>query len=82
MSVSILVVDDEPDVALLFRQQFPTEACVPGNGEVRSPRNNVTSSHGMAAEARAGAATASTEAVGDQEGVVWSTQVNRCSAVT
>jgi two-component system, response regulator, stage 0 sporulation protein F len=26
MSVSILVVDDEPDVALLFRQQFRREA--------------------------------------------------------
>ena len=25
MSVSILVVDDEPDVALLFRQQFRRE---------------------------------------------------------
>src|SRR5262249_61336019 len=31
----------------------------------------------MAAEARARAATASTKAVGDQEGVVRSTQVNR-----
>jgi hypothetical protein len=26
MSVSILVVDDEPDVALLFRQRFRREA--------------------------------------------------------
>jgi hypothetical protein len=63
---------------LLFCQQSPTEACVPGNGEVRSPRHNVSSSFGMAAEARAEAATASTKAVGDQEGVVGLTQVNRC----
>jgi CheY-like chemotaxis protein len=26
MSVSILIVDDEPDVAVLFRQQFRREA--------------------------------------------------------
>jgi hypothetical protein len=62
---------------LLFCQQSPTEACVPGNGGVRSPRDNVSSSFGMATEARAEVATASTKAVGDQERVVWSTQVNR-----
>jgi hypothetical protein len=61
---------------LLFCQQSPTEACVPGNGGVRSPRDNGSSSFGMATEARAHVATASTTAVGDQEGVVWSTQVN------
>ena len=27
MSVSILVVDDEPDVAEMFRQRFRREAC-------------------------------------------------------
>ena len=43
---------------------------------VRSPQDNVSSSYGMAAEARAEAATASTKVVGDQEGVVGSTQVN------
>jgi hypothetical protein len=32
MTVSILVVDDEPDVADLFRQRFRRETFVPGAG--------------------------------------------------
>jgi hypothetical protein len=55
---------------LLFCQQSATEACVPGNGEVRSPRHNVFSPFGVAAEARADAATASIRTVGDQQRVV------------
>ena len=47
------------------------------NPTVRSLQDNVASSCGMAAPARAKAATASTRAVGDQERVVRSTQVNR-----
>jgi len=46
------------------------------NGGVRSPRDNVASApRGLAAEARAETATASSEVVGNQEGAVGSTQV-------
>src|SRR4051794_10051389 len=44
---------------------------------VRSPRDNVSSSLGMATEAPAEVATAGTEAVGGQGRVVRSTRVNR-----
>jgi hypothetical protein len=52
---------------LLFCQQSPTRTGVPGNGEVGSSGDNATSSPGMAAKARADAATASLTAVGSQE---------------
>ena len=55
----------------------PTEACVAGNGGVRSPRDNVSSPARVAIGARAEIATASTAAVGDQGRVVGPTQVNR-----
>ena len=32
MSVSILAVDDEPDVADLFRQRFRSQIFIPGAG--------------------------------------------------
>src|SRR5262249_3549139 len=62
---------------LLFCQQSPTEACVAGDGGVRSPRDNVSSPARVAIGARAEVVTASTAAVGDQGRVVWPTQVNR-----
>ena len=49
--VDVAVMPLEDGHYLLFCQQYPTGACVAGNGGVRSPRDNVTSSHGMAAEA-------------------------------
>src|SRR4051794_2047129 len=55
----------------------PTEACVAGNGGVRSPRDNGSSPARGAIGARAEIATASTAAVGDQGRVVRPTQVNR-----
>jgi hypothetical protein len=54
---------------LLFCQQYPTGECASGNGGVPSPRDNVSSSFGRAAQARADAATASINAVGDQDRV-------------
>jgi hypothetical protein len=53
--------------SLLFCQEFPTAACVASNVGVRSPRDNVASALGLAAEARADTATASSKAVGSQE---------------
>jgi hypothetical protein len=53
----------------LLCQQSRPEAWLPGNGEVRSPRHNGPSSVGVAVEARATAATASTKVVGAQERV-------------
>jgi hypothetical protein len=35
---------------LMFCHQYPTGACVTGNGEVRSLRENVSSSRGMVAQ--------------------------------
>jgi hypothetical protein len=58
---------------LLFCQQYPTGECASGNGGVPSLRDNVSSSFGRAARARADAATASIEAVGDQDRVDGST---------
>jgi hypothetical protein len=49
--VDVAVMPLENGHYLLFCQQYPTGACVAGNGGVRSPRDNVTSSHGMAAGA-------------------------------
>ena len=49
--VDVAVMPLENGPYLLFRQQYPTGACVAGNGGVRSPRDNLTSSRGMAAEA-------------------------------
>ncbi len=60
---------------LLFCQQYPTGKCVSGNGGVPSSRDNVSSSFGGAAQARADAATASIEAVGDQDRVDGSTHM-------
>jgi len=61
----------------LFCQLYPTGTCVPGNGEVRSSRDNVSSSFGMVVKARADTTTASIKAVGDQDRVARSTQVKR-----
>jgi hypothetical protein len=47
----VAVMPSENGHYLLFRRQYPTGACVAGNGGVRSPRDNVTSSYGMAAGA-------------------------------
>ena len=49
--VDVAVMPLENGHYLLFCQQYPTGACVAGNGGVRSPRDNVTTSHGMAAGA-------------------------------
>jgi hypothetical protein len=56
-----------PGHSPLFCQGFPTAARAAGNGGVRSLRDNVASAFGLAAEARAETATASSEAVGNQE---------------
>jgi hypothetical protein len=58
---------------LLFCQQYPTGECASGDGGVPSPRDNVSSSIRMATGARAEAATASIDAVGDQARVDGST---------
>jgi hypothetical protein len=60
---------------LLFCQQYPTGRCASGNGGVPSSRDNVSSSFGGAAEARADTATTSINVVGDQDRVDGSTQV-------
>jgi hypothetical protein len=75
--VDVAVMPSEDGRYLLFCQQYPTEACVAGNGGVRSPRDNVASSFGKAARARADAATASLKAVRNQDAEVGSTQVKR-----
>src|SRR4051812_3702416 len=84
MSIFDLVRHEVVDVAvlrprrgrqhLLFCQQYPTGRCASGNGGVPSSRDNVSSSGGRAAEARADAATASINAVGDQDRVHGSTE--------
>ena len=58
---------------LLFCQQYPTGECASGSGGVPSPRHNVSSSARMATGARAEVATASINAVGDQDRVDGST---------
>jgi hypothetical protein len=50
---------------LMFCHQYPTGACVTGNGEVRSLRNNVSSLPRVATQLREAVATASIKAVGD-----------------
>src|SRR4029077_4152818 len=50
----------------MFRHRSATPAGVTGNGEVRSPGDNVTSIKGSAVGARADTATASITAVGGQ----------------
>jgi hypothetical protein len=60
---------------LLFCQQDLTERRASGNGGVPSSRDNVPSSFGGAVQARADTATASINAVGDQDRVDGSTQV-------
>jgi len=49
----------------MFCHQYPTRACVIGNGGVRSLWDNVSSSSGMVAQSREAATTASLKAVGD-----------------
>jgi len=61
----------------LFCQLSPIGTCVAGNSGVRSSRDNVSSLSGVVVNARADTTTASLKAVGDQEGVAWSTQVKR-----
>ena len=58
---------------LLFCQRYPTGECASGNGGVPSPRHNVSSSVRMAAKVRTEVATASINAVGDQDRVDGST---------
>ena len=48
----------------MFRHRFATAACFPGNGLVRSLRDNVTSIFGSVVQARADTTTASINAVG------------------
>src|SRR4051794_41900980 len=50
----------------MFRHRFATPAGVTGNGEVRSPGDNVTSIERSAVGARADTANASITAVGGQ----------------
>ena len=76
--VDVAVLRSEDRQHLLLCQQSPTETRVAGNGGVRSARDNVASSLGMAANLCVEAATASIEAVGNQERGAWSTQVNGC----
>jgi hypothetical protein len=73
--VDVAVTPLEDGRYLLFCQQDPTEACVAGNGGVRSPRHNVASSQRKAARARADAATASLRVVGNQDAEAGSTRV-------
>ena len=49
--VDVAVMPLEYGHYLLFRRQYPTGTCVVGNDEVRSFRDNVTSSFGKAARA-------------------------------
>jgi len=58
-----------------FCRLYPMGTCVLGNEEVRSSPDNVSSPVRVAVRARADTATASIEAVGDQDRVVRSTQV-------
>ncbi len=60
---------------LLFCQQYPTGECPSGNRGVPSLWDNVSSSSGRAVEARADAATASINAVRDQDRMDGSTYV-------
>jgi hypothetical protein len=65
--VDVAVMPLEDGRYLLFCQQYPTGACVAGNGGVRSLRDNVTSFFGRAVRARADTATASLKVVGNQD---------------
>src|SRR4051812_32700046 len=58
-----------------FYRLYPTGTCVLGNEEVRSSPDNVSSPFGVVVRAGADTTTASIKAVGDQDGVVRSTQV-------
>ena len=49
--VDVAVMPLEYGHYLPFRRQYPTGTCVAGNDEVRSSRDNGTSSHGRAARA-------------------------------
>ena len=59
----------------MFHHRSATPAGVTGNGEVRSPGDNVTSILGSVVGARADTATASIKAVGGQQSGAGSTQV-------
>ena len=59
----------------MFHHRSATPAGVTGNGEVRSPGDNVTSILGSVVNARADTATASITAVGGQQSGAGSTQV-------
>jgi hypothetical protein len=83
----VLVRHEVVDVAVLRTSERPTapvvlpavsyRECVSSNGEVPSPRDNVSFSFGRTATTRVDVVTASINAVGDQDRVDGSTDVKQ-----